>query len=64
MTRKQTLASMRTAGYHTDKKTFTRLLIESRIDYKPAAEAWMAGKIARANGVRCNCVDCAAEVRS
>lgn len=54
-----TLTSLiRTAGYHDDKATFTRLYVENRISKAAADEAFRSGRQARAVGVRCTCSAC------
>lgn len=46
------------AGYHDDKKTFTRLSIEARVSRPALYEAWTIGKAARAGGMKCHCHEC------
>ncbi len=58
MKREHVIAYIRVAGYHDDAAAFTRLLIENRISYAKAKEAFASGKRARANGVRCDCHEC------
>lgn len=52
------LAYARVAGYHNDSSAFTRLIIESRVNRQAMNEAWGNGRIARENGVPCNCYQC------
>jgi len=47
------LAEARIAGYHDDKRTFIRLVIESRVRRELLNEAWHAGRRALAAGVPC-----------
>jgi len=56
--RENVLGWIRIAGYHDDKRRFTRLLIENRISRKAADEAWQQGQKQRVNGVPCGCYDC------
>jgi hypothetical protein len=56
--RENVLSWMRIAGYHDDKRRFTRLLIENRISRKAADEAWQQGRRQYASGVPCACYDC------
>lgn len=56
--REAVLGWMRIAGYHDDKRSFTRLLVENRINQKAAGEAWQQGRQQHANGVPCACYDC------
>ena len=62
--REQWIAAARIAGYHGDSKTFTRLLVESRVSRSTLAEAWRNGAMARARGVECHCLDCKPLVRA
>ena len=53
------LAGFRIAGYHGDKATYTRGLVESRLVSRQAAnEEWAAGVRMRKNGVPCRCWKC------
>jgi hypothetical protein len=47
------LAEARIAGYHNDTRTFTRLLIASRVRRELLNEAWHAGRRALSAGVPC-----------
>ena len=47
------IAEARIAGYHDDKRTFTRLVVSSRVRREVLNEAWSAGKRALAAGVPC-----------
>jgi hypothetical protein len=51
---------IRTAGYHEDRASFTRLYVENRISKQAADEAYRSGRQARAAGVRCDCHECKA----
>jgi hypothetical protein len=59
--REQALASARIAGYHDDGRSFTRLIVEARVNRQAMNAAWMDGKRALAAGVGCTCRDCAAK---
>lgn len=52
------LANMRVAGYHDDRKAFTRLLIETRINRAEADAAFARGQEQRASGMGCTCFHC------
>lgn len=56
--RQISLTRAKIAGYHDDSRSFTRLIIESRVNRQAMNEAWNNGKIAKQNGVRCNCHEC------
>ncbi len=56
--RTMALARMKYAGYHSDSRAFTVLLIESRINYQTANQAFWDGANARLAGVKCNCSAC------
>lgn len=59
MTRRaRVLDAMKVAGYHDDRKAFTRLLIENRVGRDAAARAFQVGQTARDRGVPCSCFDC------
>lgn len=62
--RERVLQAVKIAGYHEDRATGTRLLIEGRISMQSYNEAFNAGRRARAAGVRCECLDCQTERRS
>jgi hypothetical protein len=49
--RELTLSHMRIAGYDDDSATWTRLLVEGRISYAVAKEAWRQGKAMKAAGI-------------
>lgn len=53
------LGIARVAGYHDDKRRFTRLVVESRVRRQLIDEAWRTGVDQRLGGMRCNCPDCA-----
>lgn len=59
MTRKTLLESFKIAGYHQDNTSFTRLLIENRVSYQAAREAYATGWQMKQNGVmKCSCKEC------
>ncbi len=58
MKREHLITYLRVAGYHEDAARFTRLLIENRISYARAKEAFAEGRTLRARGMRCDCHDC------
>ena len=60
MTRKTALALAHVAGYHADKKTFTRLIVESHVGRQRMNDAYQGGGAARLAGVRCDCSECKA----
>lgn len=60
-TRKTALTLAKIAGYHDDTASFTRLIIESRVNRQAMNEAFLNGKQAKQNGVKCNCYQCQQE---
>lgn len=58
MTRKTALVLAKVAGYHSDSKTFTRLIIEAHVNRQAMNEAWHVGVLAKQNGIRCECYEC------
>ena len=56
--REHALAAAKIAGYHGDSRTFTRLIIECRVNRAAMNSAWYAGEQAKHAGVVCNCRDC------
>ena len=52
------LTCAKIAGYHEDKRTFTRLVIECRVNRRAMNEAFFTGRKAKENGVKCNCYEC------
>lgn len=52
------LTCAKIAGYHDDRKTFTRLLIECRVNSPAMHEAFRVGQQAKSIGIKCNCRDC------
>ena len=58
MTRKRALAAIFAAGYHEDRKTFTRVYVENRVSFLAANREYIDGQIARRNGLRCTCHEC------
>lgn len=58
MKRSDCLGLMKAAGYHGDKATFARLLIENRVSRMAAEAAFRIGAKAKTDGARCGCSDC------
>ena len=58
MKRKDALILMRAAGFHQDRRTFTRVCIEARVSYTKATEEYQKGDQMRKDGVKCSCNDC------
>jgi hypothetical protein len=58
MTRAQTLATLRIAGYHDDSQTWTRTYLEGRVSRAAADAAWREGQHAKAAGRPCTCTAC------
>lgn len=56
--RENALAWMRIAGYHDDRRKFTRLLIENRVKKEDADAAFATGQRLKAGGMACACPDC------
>lgn len=54
----QVLAALRVAGYHEDKKAFTRLYVEKKIGMYDALYQYEAGKRMKAQGIQCTCKEC------
>lgn len=52
------LACAKVSGYHEDTATFTRLIIEKRVNRQAMNEAFLNGRQAKANGVKCACRTC------
>lgn len=52
------LGEARLAGYHEDRRQFTRLVVESGVGYSSLAAAWAQGQRAKAAGVPCGCSEC------
>ena len=46
------------AGYHNDRKAYTRLFIENRINNITASNAYRYGELAREKGLKCECYEC------
>jgi len=55
------LSLARVAGYHGDTATFTRLLVEERVNRAAMNAAWQSGVFARGTGARCDCLECREE---
>lgn len=60
LTRATALRLAKVAGYHGDRREWTRLLIEARVSRPSLAEAFRSGAAAKSAGVGCTCGDCAA----
>lgn len=58
MTKKDALTYMRIAGYHSDQRRFTRLLIENRVSRQDADEAYQVGQKQKLGGMKCACHLC------
>lgn len=52
------MGQARIAGYHGDKQTFTRLIVESHVASDTLYRAWGEGARAKTQGVRCTCKEC------
>lgn len=59
MTRIQARTYARIAGYHGDRRTFTRLIVEARVARPAMLTEWANGERAKAAGVSCTCAECA-----
>ena len=55
------IGTARIAGYHDDKRRFTRLVVESRVRRAVLDEAWREGLLQRESGMRCDCYYCKKE---
>lgn len=60
MTKRDTeLAYARIAGYHDDKRDFTRPLVERKTaSFQALNDAYRIGQQQRAAGMRCSCYEC------
>lgn len=58
MTREQLIGHLRVAGYHGDRAKFMRLYGGNRIEIGRAQEAFEAGRLMRATGMKCSCIEC------
>ena len=59
MSKRQTAITLaKVAGYHGDSATFTRLIIESRVNRQTMNEAWRTGQQLKAAGMPCGCFEC------
>lgn len=59
MTQRETALTLaRIAGYHDDSATFTRLIIEKRVNRQAMQEAFLNGRQAKASGMKCSCHNC------
>lgn len=56
--KEKALAALRVAGYHEDKKTFTRVYIENRINLQTAILEYNKGIDNKRNGMICTCGQC------
>lgn len=52
------LTIAKSAGFHNDTRTFTRAIIERRVNREAMNAAWAAGVAARNSGGRCQCYEC------
>ena len=52
------IAQIKIAGYHNDRRGFTRAYIGGRMSHDVAMKAWDEGQKARAAGVGCSCAEC------
>lgn len=64
MKRADALTHIRIAGFHGDKKAFTRLYVENRVSYPAAQEAYRQGIRQKEAGVRCDCFECKKEAQN
>lgn len=55
------LSLCKIAGYHNDRKTWTRAFCENRISRQAADEAWLQGVKQKENGIKCDCYKCKKE---
>lgn len=58
MTRTDTLAAIRVAGYHNDQRARVRLMVENRVSREAADKAWVTGAYARHQAMPCGCFAC------
>ncbi len=58
MKRADAIVYMRIAGYHEDRRRFTQLLIENRVNRTVADAAFAVGQKQRAGGMPCACHLC------
>jgi hypothetical protein len=56
--REHALAAAKVAGYHSDSRMFTRLIVECRVNRQAMNSAWIDGQSAKRAGVQCSCRDC------
>lgn len=56
--RATTIALLRVAGYHDDKRAWARLYVEGRIRVSLAQQLFDEGRQLRAKGVPCACPQC------
>jgi hypothetical protein len=59
--KEKALAALRVAGYHEDKRTFTRVYIENRINLQTATAEYNKGIDNKRNGMICTCEQCKAK---
>lgn len=52
------LTAAKIAGYHGDTRTYTRLIIESRVARPYMEESYRNGQAAKIGGVKCECYEC------
>lgn len=58
MTRADTIAALRVAGYHNDQRARVRLFTENRISREAADQAWDTGVKQKQGGMACACHAC------
>lgn len=58
--RTRAMGRARVAGYHSDNREFTRLLVESGISLSVLKAEWEKGVQARQSGTVCVCFTCKA----
>lgn len=56
--REVAIQNAKIAGYHGDKRWFTRLIIESRVNRQIMNDAWTVGTKLKTAGVPCACYEC------
>ncbi|MDE2104164.1 MAG: hypothetical protein KGL39_43405 [Patescibacteria group bacterium] len=61
--RDATIAKAQSAGYHDDRRAFTRNAIEGRVQLPTLQKAWERGQQQRRAGVLCSCWECSQRER-
>lgn len=59
--RERGIIAAKIAGYHGDRRTYTRLVIEVRCNNYVLQQAYWAGETAKKNGIHCHCLECASQ---